>query len=90
MDSQSEIFDKNNTIVLPYFGKISKTIYVNGGGNKNKRGRKKEEEGRGFQRLPAFFFPPFLFVFLTVSFFFLIVLLRCVDFGPNLVVFFVF
>ena len=26
MDTQSEIFDKNNTIVLPYFGHISKTI----------------------------------------------------------------
>ena len=25
-DTQSEIFDKNNTIVLPYFGQISKTI----------------------------------------------------------------
>ena len=25
-DAQSEIFDKNNTIVLPYFGQISKTI----------------------------------------------------------------
>ena len=37
-------------------------------GNKNKRGRKKEKEGRGFGRLPSFFFPPFLFVFLTVCF----------------------
>ena len=25
-DTQCEIFDKNNTIVLPYFGQISKTI----------------------------------------------------------------
>ena len=25
-DTQSAIFDKNNTIVLPYFGQISKTI----------------------------------------------------------------
>ena len=25
-DAQSEIFDKHNTIVLPYFGQISKTI----------------------------------------------------------------
>ena len=25
-DTQSEIFDKNNTTVLPYFGQISKTI----------------------------------------------------------------
>ena len=25
-DTQSEIFDKNNTIVLSYFGNISKTI----------------------------------------------------------------
>ena len=42
-------------------------------GNKNKRGRKKEKEGRGFGRLPSsFFFPPFLFVFLTICF-----LLRC-------------
>ena len=57
-------------------------------GNKNKRVRKKEKEGRGFGRLPSFFFPTFLFVFLTVCF--LMVLLRCGDFGPNLVVFFVF
>ena len=45
-------------------------------GNKNKRGRKKEEkgkkEGRGFGRLPSFFFPPFLFVY---SRFFLVVIL---------------
>ena len=26
MDTQSGIFDKHNTIVLPYFGQISKTI----------------------------------------------------------------
>ena len=32
-------------------------------GNKNKRGQKKEKEGRGFGRLPSFFFPSFLFVF---------------------------
>ena len=31
-------------------------------GNKKKRGRKKEKEGRDFRRLPSFFFPP-LFVF---------------------------
>ena len=45
-------------------------------GNKNKRGRKKEKEGRGFGRLPSSFFLPFLFVFLTVCF--LMDLLRCV------------
>ena len=50
--------------------------------NKNKRGRKNEKEGRGFGRLPSFFFSPFLFVF---SRFF-----SSDDFGPNLVVFFVF
>ena len=54
-------------------------------GDKNKKGRKKEKEGRGFGRLPSFFFPPFLFVFLTVCF--LVVVLRCGDCGPNLVVF---
>ena len=47
--------------------------------------QKKEKEGRGFGKLPSFFFPHFLFVFLTVCF--SSVLLRCVDFGPNLVVF---
>ena len=31
-------------------------------GNKDKRGRKKEKEGRGFEELPSFFFPPFLLV----------------------------
>ena len=31
-------------------------------GNKNKRGPKKEKEGRCFGRLPSFFFTPFLFV----------------------------
>ena len=41
-------------------------------GNKDKRGRKKEIEGRGLGRLPSFFFPPFLFVF---SRFFLLVIL---------------
>ena len=41
-------------------------------GNKNKRGRKKEKEGSGFGRLPSFFFPPFLLVFLTICF-----MLRC-------------
>ena len=51
-------------------------------GNKNKRGRKKEKEGRGFRMLPSFLFPPFLFVY---SKFF-----SSGDFGPNLVVFFVF
>ena len=56
-------------------------------GNKSKRGRKKEKGG-GFGRLPSFFFSPFLFVFLTVCF--LMVLLRCGDFGPILVVVFVF
>ena len=55
--------------------------------NKNKRGRIKEKEGRGFGRLPSFFIPPFLFFF---SRFFSSVLLRCGVFGPNLVVFFVF
>ena len=54
-------------------------IYVNGGGSKDKKGRKKEKEGRGFGRLPSFLFPPFLFF----SKFFC----NC-DFGPNLVVFF--
>ena len=29
---------------------------------KNKRGRKKEKEGRGFGRLPSFSFPPFLLI----------------------------
>ena len=28
-------------------------------GNKDKRGREKEKEGRGFGRSPSFFFPPF-------------------------------
>ena len=51
----------------------------------NKKGRKKEKEGRGFGRLPSFFSPPFLFVFLTVCF--LVFVLRCCDCGPNLVVF---
>ena len=46
-------------------------IYVNGGGNKDERGRKNEKGGRGFGRLPSFF-PPFLFV---VSGFFLVVIL---------------
>ena len=41
-------------------------------GNKDRRGRKKEKEGRGFGRLPSFFIPPFLFVF---SRFFLVVIL---------------
>ena len=31
-------------------------------GNKDKRGRKKEKEGRGFGRLPSFIFLPFLLV----------------------------
>ena len=44
---------------------------------------KKEKEGMGFGRLPSFFFPPFLLVFLW---FFVL----SGDFGPNLVVFFVF
>ena len=34
--------------------------------NKDKRGRKKEKEGRGFGRLPSFFFPPFLLVSLMI------------------------
>ena len=46
-------------------------------GDKNKKGRKKEKEGKGFGRLPSFFFPPFLFIFLTI--FFLVVVLRCGD-----------
>ena len=55
-------------------------------GDKNKKGRQKEKEGRGFERLPSFFFAPFLFIFLTVCF--LVVVLRCGgDCGPNLVVF---
>ena len=58
-------------------------IYVNGGGSRDKKGRKKEKEGRGFGRLPSFFFPPFLFVFTKLFF-------STSDFGPNLVVFFVF
>ena len=29
--------------------------------NEDKRGRKKEKEGRGFGELPSFFFPAFLF-----------------------------
>ena len=49
-------------------------------GDKNKKGRKKEKEGRGFGRLPSF-----LFIFLTVCF--LVVVLRCGDCGSNLVVF---
>ena len=57
-------------------------IYVNGGGSRDKKGRKKEKEGRGFGRLPSFFFPPFLFVF---SKFF-----STCDFGPNLVLFLLF
>ena len=57
-------------------------IYVNGGGSGDKKGRKKEKEGRGFGRLPSFFFPPFLFVF---SKFF-----STCEFGPNLVVFLLF
>ena len=36
-------------------------------GNKDKRGRKEEKEGRGFGRLPSFFFSPFLFVFSRFS-----------------------
>ena len=48
-------------------------------GNKNKRVRKKEKEGRGFRRSPSFFFPPFLFVFSRF--------LSSGDFGLNLVVF---
>ena len=43
---------------------------------------------KGFWKVAFFFFPPVLFVFFTICF--LIVLLRCGDFGPNLVVFFVF
>ena len=41
-------------------------------GVETKKGRKKEKQGRGFGRLPSFFFPPFLFVF---SKFFLLVIL---------------
>ena len=49
-------------------------------GDKNKTGRMKEKERMGFGWLP-----PFLFVFHMVSF--LVVVLRCGDCGPNLVVF---
>ena len=38
----------------------------------DKKGRKKEKEGRGFGRLPSFFFPPFLFF---SKFFFVLVIL---------------
>ena len=31
-------------------------------GSKDKKERKKEKEGRGFGRLPSFFYPPFLLV----------------------------
>ena len=37
-------------------------------GNEDKRGRKKEKEGRGFGRLPSFFFPSFLLVFLMAAY----------------------
>ena len=30
--------------------------------NKDKRGQKEEKEGRGFGKLPSFFFPPFLLI----------------------------
>ena len=52
-------------------------------GGEDKRGRKKEKEGGGFARLLSFFFPPFLFVFGWLF-------VQGGDFGPNLVVFFVF
>ena len=52
-------------------------------GNKDKRGRNKEKEGRGFGRLPSF---SFILFFLFCHGF----LLKCSDFGSNLVVFFVF
>ena len=51
-------------------------------GNKNKRGLKKEKEGRGFERLPSFFFPPFLFSHNC--------LFWVMIFGLNLVVAFIF
>ena len=38
-------------------------------GNKDKRGWKKEKEGRGFGGLLSFFFPPFLLVFLMIVWF---------------------
>ena len=38
-------------------------------GNKDKRGRKKEKEGRGFGSLLSFFFPPFLLAFLMIVYF---------------------
>ena len=50
---------------------------------KDKRGRKKEKEGRGFGRLPSFFFPHFSLVFSWLFNWGL-------DFCQNLVVFFVF
>ena len=50
-------------------------------GGRDKRGRKEEKEGRGFGRLPSFFFPSFFVCFLKVF--------STCDFGPTLVVFFV-
>ena len=38
-------------------------------GNKDKRGRKKEKEGRGFGSSLSFFFPPSLWVFLMIVYF---------------------
>ena len=56
-------------------------------GNKNKRGRNKEKEGRGFGRLSfSFFFLSSFFVCFSHGLFSSVVL-RCGDFGPNLVVF---
>ena len=37
-------------------------------GNKGKRGRKKEKEGRGFGRLPSFFFLLFCWILIIVYF----------------------
>ena len=45
-------------------------------GNKDKRGRMEEREGRGFGMLPSFFFPPFCLFSHGC-------LLKCGDFGPN-------
>ena len=50
-------------------------------GNKDKRGRKKEKEGRGFRRLPFYKLSSFFVCFLEVY--------ASGGFGPNFVVFFV-
>ena len=43
-------------------------------GGRDKRGRKKEKEGRSFRRLPSLYFSPFLFVF--QKFFLLVILIQ--------------